>query len=270
MVIYNSTSQDWYNVSAVGYSEQGTSMYGVVQFVPSFGPAGLLFVLGGEVSGPGTYNGGPLLSFDSVSIYDPVAQSWQQQTASGYKPPPCRDACVVGLQGDSDTYEVSSLSLVLSLKLSLQLNICLQIFMFGGQSNDFQTTLSLGTVFVLSLPAFNWQRATSIPQYGRFLHSCNIVGNRQMLVIGGVVQTTSDYNANKNNSYVSSLDPWNQGLGVFDLSDMEWKEAYNASAASYVTPAVVRSWYAQHGRYPQFSSTTVQSWFTGKGKSGPH
>ena len=53
MVIYNFTSRDWFNVSTTGYSYNGIAMDGAGIFVPSFGPAGLLFVLAGLIGSSG-------------------------------------------------------------------------------------------------------------------------------------------------------------------------------------------------------------------------
>lgn len=49
MVIYNFTSREWFNVSTTGYSYNGIAMDGAGIFVPSFGPAGLFFVLAGLI-----------------------------------------------------------------------------------------------------------------------------------------------------------------------------------------------------------------------------
>ena len=100
MVIYNFTSQNWYNLSALGYSDGGVAAHGAAQFVPSFGPSGLLFVFGGSVAGnilPGT---------DSISIFEPMSQQWSSQEVSGDKPSSVVSSCVVGAQGDNNTYEV--------------------------------------------------------------------------------------------------------------------------------------------------------------------
>ena len=102
MVMYNITSEDWYNVSASGYSNDGVAVNGVAHFVPSFGPAGLLFVFGGSVANevlPGT---------DRVSIFDPMSQQWSWQEVSGATPSSVLSPCVVGAQGDNNTYEVKN------------------------------------------------------------------------------------------------------------------------------------------------------------------
>jgi hypothetical protein len=60
-----------------------------------------------------------------------------------------------------------------------------------------------------------------------------------------------------------------QGFGIFDLSDMEWKDHYDAAAAPYVTPDVVKSWYSEHGLYPaSWSNATVAAWFNPSAKQG--
>ena len=67
--------------------------------VPSFGTKGILIVLGGS-SLP---NGG----FNLVTIYDPHAQIWYLQTATGEIPEPRTGFCAVGTQGgDNSTYEM--------------------------------------------------------------------------------------------------------------------------------------------------------------------
>lgn len=103
VIVYNFTSQQWYNISASGYSYSGTATDSAAHFVPSFGPAGLLFVFGGNVADD------VFPSFDTVSMFDPVSQQWSAQEVSGTKPTPAVNSCVIGLQGDDDTYEVSIL-----------------------------------------------------------------------------------------------------------------------------------------------------------------
>lgn len=81
-----------------------------------------------------------------------------------------------------------------------------------------------------------------------------------MVTIGGRVTTVSlqgiDY-------YLSGLDPWLQGLEVFDMSAMEWKEGYDPTAAPYVTPDAVKAYYRLYGRSPSsWTHEVVRNWFT--------
>ena len=63
--------------------------------------------------------------------------------------------------------------------------------------------------------------------------------------------------------YSTLPDPWLQGLGIFDLTTMEWKEEYDPAAAPYVTPDAVKAYYQRNGRGPaSWTNDIVQAWFT--------
>ena len=75
-----------------------------------------------------------------------------------------------------------------------------------------------------------------------------------MIVVGGQV-------ANDGSSSIP--DPWSQGIGVFDLSAMEWSDSYDPSAPAYVTPKTVKSYIEANGRFPSsWDHPTVEAWFT--------
>ena len=245
LVIYNSTSGEWYNVSAAGYSPDGTAFANAAHFVPNFGPNGLLFILGGQVYSSGNDNWATV-DAASISIYDPASMQWKTQDSTGSPPPAVQSPCVVGAQGDDGTYE---------------------IFLYGGISNeDIDSTVNLlGNVYVLSLPAFIWQRTQFSPWFGRTAHTCNLI-NRQMIVVGGQIKTVADYEANNGLNYIRSLDPWDQGLGVFDIVDMEWKQGFDASPGPYATPQTVKDVYSQNARYPAslLGDDILKAWFVGK------
>lgn len=40
-------------------------------------------------------------------------------------------------------------------------------------------------------------------------------------------------------------DPWEQGLGIFDMTQLQWTNGYDAEAATYQTPQVVSKWFSQ-------------------------
>ena len=50
LVIYNTSSGEWFKVSSTGYSWTGSASNGAAQFVPSFGSKGILFFLGGDAN----------------------------------------------------------------------------------------------------------------------------------------------------------------------------------------------------------------------------
>ena len=64
-----------------------------------------------------------------------------------------------------------------------------------------------------------------------------------MLSIGG-------YSTTDNNLGYLSTDRFRQGLGIFDLTALQWKSSYDASAATYRTPDVVKAWYRENGTAP--------------------
>ena len=103
----------------------------------------------------------------------------------------------------------------------------------------------LDEVYVLSLPSFAWFKANYTSSDPRVFHTCNIVGNRQMLSIGGLNPSAADFNAAGNDT-----DPFWEGLKVFDLTALQWTNHFNASAAPYVPPSAVAAHYAAGSKYP--------------------
>ena len=155
--------------------------------------------------------------------------------------------------------------------MELTINL-FQIFMYGGTGHtlssnpvekNVQETIDAGLLYVLSLPSFHWQKQDAgTPTWGRYLHTCNIVGQRQMMVVGGMaINSTSGDNGGQ-----SAPDPWGQGIGVFDLSEMQWSDSYNANAPAYTTPQKMKDYIASNGRYPaQWSDDSVKNLFVQQG-----
>ena len=117
--------------------------------------------------------------------------------------------------------------------------------------------VELDAVHVLSIPSFTWFKTSYTAANARFAHSCTIqtVYSRQMIVLGGY-----QYYDN-----AASLIPdvQIQGLSVFDISDMVWKDRYDAYIAPYVTPQMVKDDYVQNGRTPRtgWTDDSVESLF---------
>lgn len=97
-------------------------------------------------------------------------------------------------------------------------------------------------IYVLSLPAFAWFKADYTAMQSRHKHTCEVFG-RQMLSIGG-------YSTTDNNLGYPSTDRFFQGLGIFDLTAMQWSDSYDANAEPYQTPDVVKAWYRENGTSP--------------------
>ena len=102
-----------------------------------------------------------------------------------------------------------------------------------------QGELELDQIYVLSLPSFAWFQASYQPIQNRQFQTCHTVGagNRQMLVIGG-----KNFKQMNVYGYEKEQDAFAQGLGIFDLTDMAWKSSYDADAAAYTTPQMIKDY----------------------------
>ena len=139
-----------------------------------------------------------------------------------------------------------------------------QIFLYGGSvvpglslQDDQASNIALAEVYILSLPSFHWQKTELNPSESRNRQTCERMGSR-MIVVGGVTAGLKYADL--------KTDSWAQGLGVFDLTDLEWKASYDASGRTYQTPQVVKDYVATNGQYPStWDSNVVEGWFTNKG-----
>lgn len=89
--------------------------------------------------------------------------------------------------------------------------------------------LAFDDVYVLTIPGFTWFKAPHGSGAPRVLHICEIIGNRQLVTVGGVDP------AGQKNRVLGTVyqvpDPLAQGIGIFDMSAMEWMPSCNATAA---------------------------------------
>lgn len=120
-----------------------------------------------------------------------------------------------------------------------------------------QAFVDLDKVWVLSLPSLTWYQSTYTPSDARFLHTCHVPGNRrQMVAIGGIIPELE--------IPLQPPDPWPQGLGIFDLTEMQWKDSYDAKAERYETPKVVKDGIESGGVYPgKWDDPVISEWLTG-------
>ena len=92
-------------------------------------------------------------------------------------------------------------------------------------------------VFVLSMPAFRWFKTNAPTESRRANHFCQIIGQNQMLVMGGRDPSSAG------SFWPNDADPWTRGLNIFDMTGLKWTNAYNASAKKYEQPAIVKKYY---------------------------
>ena len=252
MTVFNWTTHSWSTYSAQGFSSDGTAIFGAAHFLQGFSWRGVVVALGGD-----TANGASqwvdevdnLVSFDKVYIFDPVHHKWYSQTTTGTVPGSRYRFCSIT---DSDREGT------------------IELFLFGGSpgitvsqagSQQQQHTQTMDEVYVLSFPSFNWQKADYSPTWPRIGHSCAQIGHGQMAVIGGV-NPALDSEAEQ----YSTPDPWPNGVGVFDLSNMQWTNQYDKTAPNYTKPAAVQSWYSQNGKYPaRWDSSELKEYFESRG-----
>ena len=130
------------------------------------------------------------------------------------------------------------------------------IGLYDGSTTSQQINAGLDEVYVLSLPSFVWFKANYTSSDPRIFHTCNIVGNRQMLSIGGLNPSAA------NKSARHDTDPFWEGVKVFDLTALQWTNYFNATAAPYVAPSAVAAHYAAGSRYPwKWSSKDLEDLF---------
>ena len=82
---------------------------------------------------------------------------------------------------------------------------------------------------MLSLPQFRWTQVYFNGQAPRYGHTCHLVGNRQMLTVGG--QQWNDLTA--------GCDWESAGVAVYDLPTLTWGSVYDARAGAYAVPETV-------------------------------
>ena len=63
-------------------------------------------------------------------------------------------------------------------------------------------------------------------------------------------------------------DPWPQGLGILDMTDLQWKDSYDSTAQPYQTPQRIKDAISHNGRYPaSWESALIKQWFLGDKKA---
>lgn len=110
LLTYTSNTNTWNNLSSAGATPSGFSVQAEAVFMPNFGNAGLLAILGGDSPSNQTYvyeEGVALVQMDNITIYDPDTGIWYHQTATGQIPPPRSEYCAIGAApADNGTFEM--------------------------------------------------------------------------------------------------------------------------------------------------------------------
>ncbi|KIX97820.1 uncharacterized protein Z520_06598 [Fonsecaea multimorphosa CBS 102226] len=213
------------------------------EFASNFGQAGFLIVVGGANPSEQEFAFEQDTSFRDMAdivLYDAsTPDTWYVQRATGDIPPPRTEFCTVGkASSDGKTYE---------------------LFVYGGMTNttyDLNNPDELGylNVYVLSLPAFRWFQTPATTTTRRCSHTCSIIGNRQMVSIGGRPPSTL-------NQFGADFDEWASGIGVMDMTELQWKDHYDAGAAPYERAQLIQKYYDQSYVEPAWSDPALATEF---------
>ncbi|KAH0543684.1 hypothetical protein FGG08_001999 [Glutinoglossum americanum] len=211
------------NISAAGYSTYSTSAWGGMHYIPMLGPNGVYIMIGGDTPPPWSYTyGDSKRKMDNITVYEPVTRQWFHQTTIGDEiPTPREHFCIVGMgEKASGSFE---------------------IFIYAGYDGIGRPpSPKYDELWVLTLPAFHYQKADYTSTHGRHGHTCSVIGSRYIFTYGGGEML-------KNNFWgeVGRPDPvFNRGIGIFDMSKMTWVEEFDPDAAPYVRPNSFNDWYA--------------------------
>ncbi|MCJ1346403.1 hypothetical protein MMC31_004619 [Peltigera leucophlebia] len=140
-----------------------------------------------------------------------------------------------------------------------------QKFMYGGVI-DYRVgpkAENSDQVYILSIPAFQWFQANYPPAHSRAIHTCHSTKTNQMIIIGGVDPTHDITWVGDADWEDEPRDPWAEGIGVFDMTALKFKDSYEANTKPYEPPEMIQSFYNDKSkRYPAtWTSSAVRELF---------
>lgn len=247
LVTYNYTTQKLSNNTVSDGYTGGVDQMGGMVYVPNFGDQGVLVVLGGDQVGKNEPGFDALLNFSSIAVYDVASGSWYDQATSGNIPEDRKEFCTAGVASTNQTYEI--------------------LIYAGWNGNLGSSSVPYDEAYVLSLPAFQWFKASYPAANPRHGVTCVPVGGGQILTVGGV-DTTQNGPDNLYDDVFNTADPFEQGLAIFDLNKMAFAPSFAANPPAYTGASVVRSYYSSRYISPDFtciyklimSSSRTPSW----------
>ncbi|KAF2811935.1 uncharacterized protein BDZ99DRAFT_440976 [Mytilinidion resinicola] len=217
MLVIDLVRQTAVNISTNGMKDYLPRVGGALQYVPGVGDNGVLVAIGGQVdekSRNSTATSGSLLNFTTVDVFDIGSYlpnpsengTWYSQTTTGDIPLPRTGFCTVTISAPDNSSH--------------------NIYVYSGHNP--LTAVMYDDLYVLSLPTFIWTQIYTgkAPRWG---HTCHIVGNRQLLTVGGQIHTTAG----------KGCDWEYKSVAVYDMTNLTWGSVYDANAASWEVPGLL-------------------------------
>lgn len=109
------------------------------------------------------------------------------------------------------------------------------IYMFGGSWADDETS-TYNDMWILSLPSFKVDYSNQASWGGRTSHTCQIIGNRQMAIIGG------GRSAEAHDQCINTT------LFIFDMSTLSWTAGLDSTLTAYTVPALITDVIGGYGK----------------------
>ncbi len=81
------------------------------------------------------------------------------------------------------------------------------------------------------------------PIFPRALITCHTTNTNQMIIIGGVDPGNGSAFIADADGGDEPVDPWAQGIAVFDMTALRFKDSYEAQAKPYEPPDAIRRFY---------------------------
>ncbi|KAL5870355.1 hypothetical protein ACKVWC_011099 [Pyricularia oryzae] len=230
LIKYDIAAKSWTNETALVHPPFGTHQFGRAVCLPGLGApestddkaTGLAFFMGGAALTRRDMSETTGIDFQNVTFYD--GRRWHSQLTTGEAPLPRTRHCVVAARsGGSGSYE---------------------IFVYGGASAlKLSENQGFADLHILTVPGFQWFKVdySKNPEHRRQGHTCNAIpGKRLMVNVGG-------YEDGFGGESWRTTDPWTKGIGVFDMTALQWLDSYDPAAGPYESPQVVKDWYKNGG-----------------------
>ncbi|CAJ2514047.1 Uu.00g021660.m01.CDS01 [Anthostomella pinea] len=208
MVVLDLVNHEATNTSTDSVDDGNPRVRGGMVYIPQIGNMGVLVSLGGATGMDASLRP---VSLSQVNIFYVESSrqtesttpndGWYTQMITGEVPSPRVDFCLVVVSAPD--------------------NSSFNIYLYGGW--DPTQTKYFDDIWVLSIPSFTWTKVYegTLP---RFAHTCHLVGNRQMITVGGI---------NSTNLTGSGCDWEWMGVAILDLSTMEWGSIFDSNKTPY-------------------------------------